>query len=134
MERDILTSEIPTLRISIRLDETVRFEKITGVSDSLWSSVTTWWNGVMQSRDVDSFEVPITDFSMRKRWLRTHWTAKGYNVSLDPEVIVTLKNIEQAISEFEALSEGKQENVTLPQASINLDGIIRISQIPSTNK
>ena len=122
MSIEVLSSEIPILRLSINDQQSIQFIKASNISESIWSAVTTWWNPVSVNRGQNSFEVPITEFSLRKGWLRTYWVDKGYKIIVDAELTSALKKMESEVNEFEKNLAGfTSDNIS----GFNTDGIIR---------
>lgn len=122
MSIEVLSSEIPILRLSINDQQSIEFIKANNISESIWSAVTTWWNPVSVNRGQNSFEVPITEFSLRKGWLRTYWVDKGYKIIVDAELTSALKKMESEVNGFEKNLAGfTSDNIS----GFNTDGIIR---------
>jgi len=122
MSIEVLSSDIPTLRLLVTDQQTVEIGKATNFSESIWSAVTTWWNPVSINRKLSSFEVPLTEFSLRKGWLRTYWVDKGYEIRIDADLTSTLKKMESEVNEFERNSAGMNSEII---RELNTDGIIR---------
>jgi SNF2 family DNA or RNA helicase len=94
------------LSISMHLDDTVRIQPIGEISSSEWEGVLDWWSmGERYDRKAVSIDVPITAFTQHKIWLRENWKNLGNDLSIDEDVKIALKSVEDCISQFISLTE-----------------------------
>jgi SNF2 family DNA or RNA helicase len=94
------------LRFSMYLDDMVRIQPIGDISTSQWESVLDWWSmGQRYDPQAKFIDVPITAFTQRKIWLRENWKNLGNDLVIDESVKLSLKSVEEFISQFVNLAE-----------------------------
>ena len=108
------------LKVSLPSDANIRLEPIGPIEDEIWDGVVDWWSSETKGGARSKFiEVGIAEFSHRKLWLRENWTSLGYDLTIDDEVRVALRNVDSLISEFLAIASRDESTVE----HINLDSI-----------
>ncbi len=93
--------------INIRLSEdgSILIEPIGDMSPEQWGSVVSWWSkDFISSASKKNVLVAPTDFAQRKYWLRENWTSLGHKITIDPQVVSSVKSTENLVSEFNKLS------------------------------
>ena len=110
---------MPTLKISISADSTIRIEPESDVSDFIWEEVIGWWS---LGRRIDGsskfIDIGITEFAQRKLWLRENWTSLGYSLIIHDTVKVALKRVDGLMGQFIELSD--REEVGIDQVNLDL--------------
>lgn len=110
---------MPTLKISISAESTIRIEPESDVSDFIWEEVIGWWS---LGRRIDGsskfIDIGITEFAQRKLWLRENWTSLGYSLIIHDTVKVALKRVDGLMGQFIELSD--REEVGIDQVNLDL--------------
>ena len=71
-----------------------------------WNEASGWWAAVSVNVSSNSFEVSLSDFSTRKKWLRTYWVDQGRKLVIDPKISHALNDLENAMNLFVQNSKG----------------------------
>jgi superfamily II DNA or RNA helicase len=113
------------LSISMHMDDVVRIQPIGNISDSEWENVLDWWSmGERYDPQATFIDVPITAFTQHKFWLRENWKSLGNDLVIDNNVKISLKSVEERISQFISLSE----NSSIDFVSLDFD-LIKINVV-----
>ena len=102
-------SENSSILLSIQLSQSgdILFSNNGSIPDAVWKKVITWWNSVIKADNknyLTVFEVPISDFAIRKQWLRNYWVDYGYQLSLDSQIADRVRSHQQETKAFEELA------------------------------
>ena len=113
------------LSISMHMDDVVRIQPIGNISDSEWENVLDWWSmGERYDPQATFIDVSITAFTQHKFWLRENWKSLGNDLVIDNNVKISLKSVEERISQFISLSE----NSSIDFVSLDFD-LIKINVV-----
>lgn len=109
-----------TLRISLASDSRITIEPVGDMPDDIWESVVDWWSiGRKLDPNIKKIHVDTPDFSQRKIWLRENWKSLGYGLTIEDNVKVAIKSVDNLMMMFEEIAT--REECELNQ--INLDSI-----------
>jgi hypothetical protein len=80
-----------------------------------WHDVLSWWGTVAREISTNEFEVNLTDFSLRKKWLRSYWVDLDRKIEIDPKISIALNSLENTMESFDKSSrsfEGSKNLLT----------------------
>ena len=108
------------LKISMSPEAKIRLEPDGDISDDVWESVVDWWS-IERKADAKSkfIDVGVPEFSQRKLWLRENWRSLGYELTIDDEVKVALRNVDGLMTQFVEIASRDESGLE----AINLDSI-----------
>jgi SNF2 family DNA or RNA helicase len=108
------------LKISMSPDSKIRLEPDGDISDDVWESVVDWWS-IERKADAKSkfIDVGIPEFSQRKLWLRENWRSLGYGLTIDDQVKVALRNVDELMTQFVEIASRDESDVE----AINFESI-----------
>jgi SNF2 family DNA or RNA helicase len=98
------------LRVTLGADRKVVLTPSLDTDNTTWINAQAYWTPQNIVFDpIIPISIPISDFSVKKMWLRTHWVSDGHTVEVDDAIAPAIQNANHNYLSFQKLIS-KQSN------------------------
>jgi SNF2 family DNA or RNA helicase len=120
-----LPDQQPLLQIDLKDSLTISFVRNEFVSDEMWSQLVSWWSdGAETGVAVTKFDVAISEFILKKDWLRSCWIALDRAIEFSSQAKSALKSSQSQFEEINALISSSKVNKSIDYFEARLKRVL----------
>ena len=103
------SDKVPVLIIALVDSFTVELVRGDFVSDLIWLQLTNWWSdGSAPFESTGKIQIAISDFILKREWLRSNWASLNRKVEYSEEVKQVLVSSREQLEEIRDLISAKK--------------------------
>lgn len=107
----------------IRCSDQFTVELVRGdhVTDAMWTQLTTWWSdGAASFGSSKMIQIPISEFILKRDWLRSGWGSLGRKTQYTAEVGQVLISAREQLDEIRQLISAEKRTISSLNSDLNL--------------